>query len=139
MRGLPEIQWGGGINDQNGKWEQYYGKVNLDARYLGPYAKGFDHFNDETGEAISNKTLNTLTAGYIKNPQAIYRQLTRYVDNAVNYEPRDTELVPTLIKSKTIQLAIPEYTSPMQWRYLLRAIIYGKDNGVSIVITRIRE
>ena len=38
-----------------------------------------------------------------------------------------------------IQLAIPEYTSPTQWRYLFWALGYGGERGVSIMITRIRE
>jgi hypothetical protein len=102
-------------------------------------SKRFDHFNDATGEATSNKTLNTLSMSYIRDPQEIYRKVTRYVNDAINYEPRTkSEPNPEDILSKTIQLAIPEYTSPTQWRYLLRAIIYGEDNGVSIVITRIR-
>jgi hypothetical protein len=62
------------------------------------------------------------------------------ISKIIDYEPRvDSDLDLAKIQSKTIQLAIPEYTSPTQWRYLLRAIIYGKDNGVSILITRIRE
>jgi filamentous hemagglutinin len=77
---------------------------------------------------------------YIKNPQRIYGQLADYVDEIIDYEPRvQTDLDPADIQSRAIQVAIPEYTSPTQWRYLLRAIIYGKDNGISIVITRIRE
>jgi hypothetical protein len=50
-----------------------------------------------------------------------------------------TDLGLAEIQSTTLQLAIPEYISPTQWRYILRAIIYGKDNGVSIVVTRIGE
>jgi len=138
-RSETEIKWSGGIKDQNGKWEEYYDKINPDSRQLRPGSKGFDHFNDATGEAVSNKTLNTQSMTYIRDPQEIYRKVTRYVDNAANYEPRTkSEPEPEDILSKTIQLAIPEYTSPTQWRYLLRAIIYGEDNGVSIVITRIR-
>jgi filamentous hemagglutinin len=62
------------------------------------------------------------------------------MNDAVNYEPyRRSDLDPANIETKTLQLAIPEYTNPTQWRYINRAIIYGKENGVSIVITRIRE
>jgi hypothetical protein len=65
--------------------------------------------------------------------------LRGYVDEIIDYEPRvDTDLNPAKIQSRTVQVAIPEYTSSTQWRYLLRAIIYGKDNGILIVITRIR-
>lgn len=76
---------------------------------------------------------------YILKPQEIYKKVTGYVDKVVNYTPsRSTDVDPALIGSKTIELAIPEQTSPEQWRYLLRAIIYGKDNGVKVVVTRIR-
>jgi hypothetical protein len=135
-----KIEWKKGVNDQGGNFEVYYGKENPDARRLPPTTTAFDYFKDATGEAISNKTLNTLSVSYIKNPQRIYGQVARYVDAGVDYEPRATsDLDPVLIESKTIQLAIPEYTSPTQWRYLNRAIIYGKENGIKVVITRIRE
>ena len=76
----------------------------------------------------------------IRNPQKIFNKITEYVDDVVNYERyRRSDFDPAKIESKTIYLAIPENTSPTQWRQLLRAVIYGKDNGVSIVITRIRE
>lgn len=105
-----------------------------------PNSKTFDFVEVATGEAISNKTLGTVCMNYIRNPQQIYKKVTGYVDAAVNYEPRiDSDLDPALIETRTLQLAIPEYTSPIQWHYLLRAIVYGKENGVSIVITRIRE
>jgi hypothetical protein len=133
------IEWNKGIKEQNGKWEDYYDKTNPDSEQLPPGSKRFDHFNATTGEATSNKTLNALSMSYIRDPQEIYRRVTRYIDDAVNYQRRtESEPEPDDIVSKTIQLAIPEYTSPTQWRHLLRAVIYGKDNGVSIVITRIR-
>jgi hypothetical protein len=62
-----------------------------------------------------------------------------YVDEILDYEPHwDTDIEPELIQSKTIQLAVPEQISSAQWRQLLRAIIYGKDNNVKIVITLVR-
>jgi hypothetical protein len=135
-----KIDWKKGLKDQNGEWEDYFERMNPDARRLRPGSKGFDHVKDATGEAISNKTLNTLSVTYIRDPREIYRKVTRYADNTINYERRTkSELDPEDIQSRTIHLAIPEYTSPVQWRHLLRAIIYGKDNGVSILITRIRE
>jgi filamentous hemagglutinin len=107
---------------------------------LPPTSKTFDKFDATTGEAISAKTLNTLSVSYITNPQRIYWRLKRYADAAADYEPRAKfDLAPSKIESKTIHLAIPEYTSPTQWRYLLIAIRYGRERGVSLVITRIRE
>lgn len=138
------IVWGKGIKEQGiGKgdtgWEKYNANQNPDAKLLPQGSTGFDLFAETTGEAISAKTLDTKTMTYIRKPQEIYRQVTGNVDDAVNYRPRKNfDVDPALISSKTIQLAIPEHTSPEQWRYLLRAIVYGKDNGVKVVITGIR-
>jgi hypothetical protein len=135
-----KIVWRKGIRDQGDGFEVYYGEENPDAKRLPPGSTGFDYFKDVTGEAISNKTLDTLTASRIKRPQKIYEKMTDYVDDIVNYSPsKESDLDPSEIQSKTIHLAIPEWTSPTQWQYLLRGIVYGKDNGVSIVITRISE
>ena len=104
-------------------------------------SKAFDQFNQVTGEAISDKTMYTLTVGYIKNPLSIYRRLKTYVDFAKNYDaPRvDTDVPPAEITSKIIQLAVLEYTSPRQWLYLNLGIGYGRRHGVWVMITRIRE
>lgn len=137
---LSPAEWKKGIKGQGDKWQDYVGEQNPDLIELPPNSKTFDHFNAKTGEAISEKTMNTLSVGYIKNPQRIFNRLRNYVDDAVDYEPRtDSDLDPANIQSKTIHLAIPEYTSPTQWRYINRAIIYAKENGVTIVITRIKE
>jgi hypothetical protein len=83
----------------------------------------------------------TLTVARIKNPLSIYGKLKTYVDQATSYdEPRvDSDVEPDKITSRTIQLAVPEYTSPRQWLYLNLGIGYGRRHGVSVVITRIRE
>jgi hypothetical protein len=139
------IVWGKGIKEQglgdgDTGWEKYVARQNPNATRLRPGSTGFDLFEETTGEAISAKTLDTKTMTYIRNPQEIYRRVTRYVDKAVNYEPRwVSDLDPAKIESRTIELAIPEYTSPEQWRYLLRAVIYGKENGVTVMITRIKQ
>jgi len=118
----------------------FYGKENPGVRRLLRGATAFDYFNDATGEAVSVKTLNTQTVNNIRNPQKIFDKVKEYVDDIIDYERvRQTDPNPGEIQSKTIHLAIPEYTSPAQWRYLNRVIIYAKDNGISIVITRIRE
>ena len=133
------IEWDGGI-DTRKELEIYIEKQDLNVEKLQDNSTTFDLANRAEGEAISAKTMNTLSAGYIKNPQSIYKNLKGYVDDAIDYERlRESDLVAADIKSKTIHLAIPEWTSPTQWQYLIRAIIYGKDNGVRIVITRIRE
>jgi hypothetical protein len=135
-----KIDWAKGIKDQGDDFENYYGKENPQARRLLPGATAFDYFDDATGDAVSVKTLNTQTANRIRNPQKIFEKVKEYVDDIIDYEPlRRTDPKPDEIQSKILYLAIPEYTSPTQWRYLNRVIIYAKDNGISIVITRIRE
>jgi hypothetical protein len=106
-----KIVWNKGINDQGDDFETFYGKENPDVRRLPPGSTAFDYFNDATGEAVSTKTLNTLTAYYIKNPQKIFKQVKEYVDDVIDYERlRETDPDPDDIQSKTIHLAIPEYT-----------------------------
>lgn len=132
-----DFEWNGSIASRK-KFEGYIAEQDPNFEQLRDGSKTFDLVNRSTGEAISAKTMNTLSVTYIKNPQEIYRRVTRYVDAAVNYQPRKSDLDPSDIQSKTLHLAVPEWTSPTQWRYLLRAMIYGKDNGVTVVITRIR-
>lgn len=138
------IVWGKGLREQgigegDTGWEKYLASLDPDAKLLPPGSTGFDLFKAATGEAISAKTLDTKTMSYIRKPQEVYRTVKGYVDDVFDYEPRrDFDVDPALITSKTIQLAVPEQTSPTQWRQLLRAVIYGKDNGVKVVITRIK-
>jgi hypothetical protein len=135
------IEWNKGIHDQGGKWQIWVGKQIPDATELPPGSKTFDHFNEVTGEAISDKSLNTLSVSYIRYPQRILSKLKGYVNAAADYDrPRAKfDLDPADIRSRTIQLSIPAYTSPTQWRYLNSAILYGRERGVTIVVTRIRE
>jgi hypothetical protein len=143
-REIAGITWGKGIRrqglgDGDAGWEKYIASQNPDATLLPPGSKVFDVFKETSGEAISAKTLDTKTMTCIRNPQEVFNRVRRYVNDVLNYEPRrESDLDPADIQSKTIQLAIPEDTSQEQWRYLRRAIIYGKDNGVRIVITGIR-
>ena len=132
--------WGKGIVEQGNPFQTYVGKQLPNAKELPATAKTFDHFDEATRTAISDKTLNTLSVSYIRNPQRIYWQLKQYVDAAADYEPRTHfDVDPTKIQSKMIQIAVPEYTSPTQWRYLFWVLRYGGERGVSITITRIRE
>jgi filamentous hemagglutinin len=104
-------------------------------------SKAFDLFNEITGEAVSDKTMYTQTVARIKNPQSLYSKLKEYIDDAETYDERrvESDVDPDKITSRTIQLAVPEYTSPRQWLYVNLGIGYGRRHGVSVVITRIRE
>ena len=132
--------WGKGLMQQSGGWEDYINE-QFQTNKLLRNAKTFDHFDASTGAAISDKTLNTQTFNYINNPQKIYQRLKSYTDAVANYSKQrvSTDVDPALIKSKTIQLAIPEFTSPTQWPQVYRAIRYAKGCGVSLVVTRLRD
>jgi filamentous hemagglutinin len=133
------IVWNGGIIDQGIPWERFVAMHKPGVTVLRANSKAFDHFDDDRGDAISAKTLNTLSVTYIKKPQKIYGKLKVYVDAAADYTPRSSsDLNLNLIEKKTIQLAVPEYTAPAQWQRILRAITYGKRRGVAIIVTRIR-
>jgi len=134
------IVWEGGIKGQGDPFQRYCGKQLPNSEALPETSKTFDQYARATGTAVSDKTLNTLSFSYVRNPQRIYWRLKRYVDAAADYEPRTKfDLDATTIQAKMILLAVPEYTSPTQWRYLFAALRYGGERGVSIVITRIRE
>ena len=134
------VVWSGGIKDQGQPFETYVEAQIANAKQLPETAKTFDQFDLATRTAVSDKTLNTLSFSYIKNPQRIYWRLKQYVDEAADYESRtDFDVDSEDILAKTIQLAIPEYTSPTQWGYLFSALRYGRRRGVLVMITRIRE
>ena len=64
-----KIVWGKGIKEQGSQgWQPYVASQMPDATRLPETSKAFDHFNEFTGEAISDKTMNTLTVARIKNP-----------------------------------------------------------------------
>jgi filamentous hemagglutinin len=135
-----DIDWEGGIKGQGNPWELYVQQKYPNIQKLAPGSKTFDHFDQLFYDAISDKTLNTLTYSRITNPQSIYGKLTQYVDAAANYTPRASiDVDPSLIRTKTIQLAVPEYTSAEQWQYISRAVQYGRQKGVSVIVTRIKS
>ena len=129
-----------GIKEQGHSFEVYIARERSDLELLPRNSKTFDLFGSTTGEAVSAKTVSTLSVGYIKRPERLYWLLKRYIDSAADYEPRPSiDLDPQKIKSKTLHVAISEHTSPMQLRYLRRAKRYGLERGVSVEITDIRE
>jgi len=121
-------------------WREYVCKNLQGAKELGPESQIFHLFISTSGEAITTETLYTLASAYISNPQAICDDLKVYIDAVADYAPRSqNDLALAQIKLKTIHLAIPDRTSPVQWRYLFRAERYANRRNVSMIITQIRE
>ena len=148
MRGIGDIAGNDDVNYVRGKaiqlqgepWEDYLVRNIPGAERGAQNRKTFDLHNAKTREAISAKTMETLTLNKIQYPRRVYSELKGYIEEAVEYKPRaKSDLRPEEIRSKTIHPGVPEYTSPEQWRHLYRGMVYGKQNGVRVVITRIRE
>lgn len=68
-----KIIWGKGIDDQGEPLETYLQNQNPGLLRLKPKTTTFDLLNLISREAISAKTLNTLSVSYIRRPQSIYR------------------------------------------------------------------
>lgn len=133
------IRWNNGALEQGFPWEYFLDRVMRGIRKLSPGAKAFDRYNEAERRAISDKTLNTLSASYIKKPGQIYGKLKRYIDEVADYKPRTrSELAIAEIDKRSIYLAVPDFTSGAQWRHVMRAVLYAKKRNVSLVVTRIR-
>lgn len=121
-------------------WREYVCKHLPGMKELGPESETFHLFNPKSGEAISTQILYTLDPIYMRNPQAIYDALKTCIDAVADYVPTSQDdLALAQIKSRTIHLAVPELTSPVQWRYLHRVERYANSRNVSMIVTRIRE
>lgn len=76
-----------GLQSRLGAIAQAFNRGNPDLLQLKPKTTTFDLFNLISQEAINAKTLNTLSVGYIKRPQSIYRDVKGYVDEVPDYSP----------------------------------------------------
>ncbi|MEW6436892.1 MAG: hypothetical protein AB1508_06950 [Pseudomonadota bacterium] len=121
-------------------WRDYVCKKLPGTTDLGPESEIFHLFNPKSGEAIRTETLYTLAPEYAANPEAISDDLKVYIDAIADYAPSSpNDLALAQIKSRTIHLAIPDLTSPVEWRYIFRAELYANRRKVSMIVTRIRE
>ncbi|WP_367110489.1 DUF637 domain-containing protein [uncultured Psychrobacter sp.] len=138
------IQWGKGINNQGLPWEKYVQSIlpkeSIDLNLIKTNFKAFDHWVPSTGKAISDKTLNTAAASYQK-PSNITRTLNTYVDKAVNFTQdgkNGFDIDSSMIRSREIQLAVPNSTSSAQMQAIQSSIQYGKSKGVTVVVTKVK-
>lgn len=131
------VPWKAAIQPRGIAWQNIRAAKYPGNRRLGRWSKSFDSYNDGTEEAISEKTLNTLDFTYASNPKNVFSKLKQYIDQAADYWNRRIwyDLDPRQIKSKTIELAIPQFVSPQQWQQLSKAVEYGRIRGVKVNIT----
>ncbi|WP_340614130.1 hypothetical protein [Xenorhabdus thailandensis] len=109
-----------------------------------PYgSETFDYFNSSTGQAISIKTLNTMTKSRIENPKQISNQLNGYINDMDRFKNTikgkgEFILTNDMIKQKTMYLAIPEKTTSTQWAEINKSISYAVDKNIDIKVTVVR-
>jgi hypothetical protein len=137
------VGWGQGIGKQGSAWEgkladSYAGSSTTQ---LPGYFKTFDFYDGVTKEAISAKTLNTMTPARLERPETIYNTLMRYVGKMEEFESytlTGVTLEATDIASKTLALAIPARTTEAQMVPILRAVRDAASRGVNIAVTVVR-
>jgi filamentous hemagglutinin len=132
------ITWGKGIEAQGFSWEVYLANKLGAGTRLPRNFKTFDFYNEVTGTAISAKTLNTQTPSKLANLEKIYHSVKRNIDAAagfVDHTLKEFDLTSKMIKTREIRLAVPKQTTPGQWEQLQRAIEYGKEKNIKLIIT----
>lgn len=101
----------------------------IDAR-LPQNFKTFDSYDIETKIAISAKTLNTMTASRLAQPERVWTSLKKSIDSAARFEKHtlsDFPLTSEMILKKHLEVAIPQTTTPAQWQQINRAMEYSKN------------
>ena len=136
------VTFGKGIGGQGASWENFLttqlpeGTAQLPTNF-----KTFDFFNPDTGVATSAKTLDTTTAAKLANPQQIYNSLQGNINSILDfteYERSEVELNQSMIQSSELRVAVPANTTSAQWQQINRAIQYGKDNGVNVIVNPVK-
>jgi hypothetical protein len=122
-------------------WEVYNDQADPEAQRIGPNSKAFDKSRESTAEAISEKILDPLSYSYLNYHGKVYGQIKRYIDAAADYgRPRtEYDLNPDRIEQRTIKLAIRDYISPDQQQQIIKAVNYGEDRKIRVMVTRIRD
>jgi filamentous hemagglutinin len=99
-------------------------------------------FDPESGTATSAKTLDTTLQSRLTNPQRVYTSVKRNVDAILSYDKPyallDRLLDPADILKRELQLAVPSGTTPAQWEQISRAIQYGENQGVKVVVATVK-
>jgi len=144
------VDWVPNISTRGASWETFLSdgkfKDYVSLNELQPNHKAFDFFDPDTGHAVSAKTMDTLgltnEAGTPMTAANAERYLRNYINDAKNYEkPRaqPNAISETRIRSKSIELAIPNGTPTDVRQALERAAAFGRAEGVQVRITVVRK
>jgi filamentous hemagglutinin len=135
-----KVVWGKGIQGQGMPWEDYLAAQMPSSSRLPPNFETFDFFNRATGVATSAKTLDTMTAARLTDPTQLYTSLKGNIDVVFQFEKAqlgNTVVDAASISARQLQVAVPAGTTPAQWQQIEKAIQYGKNMGVKVVITAV--
>ncbi|AJJ10555.1 hypothetical protein CH64_3323 [Yersinia rohdei] len=135
------IRWGQGIRQQGMPWENYVGTQLPANSRLPANFKTFDYYNPISRTAISVKTLDTTTAARVANPNRVYSSLKGNIDSAARFTDYTLDNVPlssSMIGFRELRVAVPTGTTPTQWTQINRAIEYGQELGVKVIITTVK-
>jgi filamentous hemagglutinin len=98
----------------------------------------FDFFDRANRKAISVKSLDTQTAAKLADPKQIYSSIRQNVNKAINYTGKKGDFLPSEILSRELRVGIPVKTNTAQWQQIQRAVQYGKEYGVEVIIEAIK-
>ncbi|MDN0096003.1 hypothetical protein [Yersinia rohdei] len=135
------IRWRQGIRQQGMPWENYVGAQLPANSRLPANFKTFDYYNPISRTAISVKTLDTTTAARVANPNRVYSSLKGNIDSATRFTDYTLDNVPlssSMIGFRKLRVAVPTGTTPTQWTQINRAIEYGQELGVKVIITTVK-
>ncbi|WP_341475088.1 hypothetical protein [Proteus mirabilis] len=123
-------------------FENFIGLSNKRLKRLHLNAKTFDYYDDKTDEYISVKTLNTQTESRLKNPKSIENTLNTYISTIDKYSGEKkggVDILPSDIKSKTLELGVPARTTKQQWDAINNSIKNASSKNIKVNITIVEE
>jgi hypothetical protein len=136
------VEWGKGNIRQGNPFETWVQRLlGFGTEQTPPSYPVVDHFNPGTGLATSTKTLDTELPSYRNSTTSVYNKLKGYIDQLEGFPPgaRKTYDGYTInasdIKSKQIQLGVPDTTNAAQWGQIIKAIQYAKGLGIDVIVT----
>ncbi|MFJ1709244.1 hypothetical protein [Kitasatospora sp. NPDC088346] len=133
VTGIPELNlWGLKARDRGLAFEEKMGMSNLPDNFT-----GFDHFDPETGLALSLKSLDTTAPSY-QTAAAIFNRLKEGIDNAANhagdrYHP--DVMPPSAIKDRLVYVITNanKALTTGQINGMVRAEEYAHNHGVVLL------
>ncbi|MBU6149683.1 MAG: hypothetical protein KGQ54_05765, partial [Verrucomicrobia bacterium] len=134
------IPFGKGIQRQGMAWEDHLGHRLPQGSRLTPNFKTFDFDPSLEGKiGISAKTLDTMTASRLANPNKIYYTLKRAIDAAADFTEHrlvKSKLTSNKLVIRQLEVGIPSDTISSQFEPIKRALDYAKERRIVLNVTK---